>query len=179
MGLKTVLSFSPSTRSAVIGRFWLDTPWDIWSEARHRVFEQRQPLYWFLVVAFVAVLARIVAEQEDWVTLVLGATLVPVATELTCYYYSVFLLFAFLWRKWEWSGTALCALSASSLLIPVIFRVADDAFTAQSVAALLYVATVTATIVLASGASETSLSGIRTDNANAGYQKSAQTERSV
>jgi hypothetical protein len=43
----------------------------------------------------------------------------------------------------------------------------------------LYVATVTATIVLASGASESSLSGIRTDNANAGYQKSAQTERSV
>ena len=179
MGLKTVLSFSPSTRSVVIGQFWLDTPWDTWSEARHRVFEQRQPFYWLLLVAFVSLFARIVVEQEDWVALVLGTTLVPVATELTCYYYSVFLLFAFLWRKWEGSGSALCALSALSLLIPIIFRVADDAFTALSVAALLYVATVIGTILLASRATETSLSGIRTDNANARYQKSAQTERSV
>ena len=179
MGLKTVLSFSPSTRSALIGQFWLDTPWDTWSEARHRVFEQRQPLYWLLLLAFVGLLALIVAEQEDWVALVLGTTLVPVATELTCYYYSFFLLFAFLWRKWEWSGAALCALSASSLLIPLIFRGADDAFTAQSVITLLYVATVTGAILLARGTTQTLLSGIRTDNAKAGYQKSAQTERSA
>jgi hypothetical protein len=64
-----------------------------------------------LVVAFVAVFVRLVAEQDDWVALVLGTALVPVATELTCYYYSVFLLFALLWRKWDWSGAALCALS--------------------------------------------------------------------
>jgi hypothetical protein len=179
MGLKTVLSFSPSTRSAVIGAYWLDTPWDTWSEARHRVFEQRQPVYWLLLVAFVAVLLRVVAEQEDWVALVLGTALVPVAAELTCYYYSVFLLFAFLWRKWEWSGAALCALSVLSLLIPVIFRVADDAFTAQSVVALLYVATVMGVLLLASRTTETLLSGIRTDHANTGYQKSAQTEGSV
>ena len=143
------------------------------------MFEQRQPLYWLLLVAFVALFARIVAGQEDWVALVLGTTLVPVAMELTCYYYSVFLLFAFLWRKSESSGAALCALSALSLLMPVIFRGADDAYTAQSVAALLYVATVIGMILSASRATETSLSGIRTDDANAPYQKSAQTERSV
>jgi hypothetical protein len=179
VGLKTVLSFSPSTRAAVIGEFWLDTPWDTWSEARHRVFEQRQPVYWLLLIAFIALLARVVAEQEDWVALVLGTALVPVATELTCYYYSVFLLFAFLWRKWEWSGAALCALSALLLLIPVIVRGADDAYTALSVATLLYVATVTGAILFASGTTETFLSGIGTDHANTGYQKSAQTERSV
>jgi hypothetical protein len=179
MGLKTVLSFSPSTRAAVIGEFWLDTPWDTWSEARHRVFEQRQPMYWLLLIAFIALLARVVAEQEDWVALVLGTALVPVATELTCYYYSVFVLFALLWRKWDWSGAALCALSALSLLIPVIVRSSDDAYTALSVATLFYVATVTGAILFGSGTTETFLSGIRTDNANAGYQKSAQTERSV
>jgi hypothetical protein len=132
------------------------------------VFSQREPLYWLLVVAFVAVLVRLVAEQDDWVALVLGTALVPVATELTCYYYSVFLLFALLWRKWEWSGAALCALSTVSLLIPVIFRGADDAFTAQSVVTLLYVATVTGALLLASRTTETILSGIRTNHANVG-----------
>jgi hypothetical protein len=179
MGLKTVLSFSPSTRSARIGAFWIDTPWDTWSEARHRVFEQREPFFWLLVVAFVALLARAVEMQEDWVALVLGTTLVPVATELTCYYYAVFMLFALLWRKWEWSGAALCALAASSLLVPVILRSADDAFTAVSVLTLLFVATLTGAILFPIGATHTILSGIRTDSANAVYQKPAESERSL
>ena len=179
MGLKTVLSFSPSTRSTVIGEYWLDTPWDTWAEARHRVFEQREPLYWLLLAAFIAVLALLVADQEDWVALVLGTALVPVATELTCYYYAVFVLFALLWRKWEWSGAALCALSALTLSIPVIIRGSDDAYTALSVATLLYIAMVTGAILLASGTTGMFLSGIGTGHANTGYQNSAQTARSV
>ena len=179
MGLKTVLSFSPSTRSARIGAFWIDTPWDTWSEARHRVFEQRAPFFWLLVVAFVALLARVVEQQEDWVALVLATTLVPVVTELTCYYYAVFVLFALLWRKWEWIGAALCALAAASLLVPVILRSADDAFTALSVLTLLFVATLTASILCPLNTTQTFLSGIRTDSANAVYQKRAETERSL
>ena len=179
MGLKTVLSFSPSTRSAVIGQFWIDTPWDTWSEARHRVFEQRQPVFWLLMLAFVVLLARVVEAQEDWVALVLGTTLVPVITELTCYYYAVFVLFALLWRKWPWSGAALCALAASSLLVPVVLRSADDAFTALSVLTLLFVATLTGAILFPISTTETFLSGIRTDSANAIYQKSAESERSL
>jgi hypothetical protein len=176
MGLKTVLSFSPATRSAVIGNFWLDTPWDTWSDARHRIFQQRQVLFWLLLVAFVALLARLVEAQDDWVALVLGATLVPVGTELTCYYYSVFVLFALLWRRWPWSGAALCALSALSLSMPLIFRSSDDAFTALSVLTLLFVATVTGTLLLANNAPVTVLSGIRTDSAKPVLQKQAQTE---
>ena len=72
-----------------------------------------------------------------------------------------------------------CALAALSLVIPVIVRGNDDAYMALSVATPLYVATVTGAILSASRTTETFLSGIRTDHANTGYQKSAQTERSV
>ena len=179
MGLKTVLSFSPATRAAVIGNYWLDTPWDLWADNRHRVFQQRQPFFWVLVIAFVVLLARAVEAQEDWVALVLGTTLVPVVTELTCYYYSVFVLFALLWRKWPSSGAALCALSASTLLMPVIFRNSDDAFTASSALTLLFVATLIGVMLPRMNASDIFLSGIRTRNAKAVLQKHVQTERSL
>lgn len=169
MGLKPVLSFAPSSRAAAIGEFWMDTPGDTWAEARHRVFAQRQPLFWLLLVAFLALLVHAIEEQEDWAALALATSLVPVAAELSCYYYSIFVLFALLGSKWEWNGAALCALSALSLLIPAIFPLSDDMYTALSVVTLLYVATAMCVIRFASNNSKTLLSGMRTDHANAGY----------
>jgi hypothetical protein len=71
MGLKTVMSYEPKSRSAVLGAFWIDKPWDTWNAARRRVFEQRQSAYWALVAAFLILLAFAVQTQDDWVTLVL------------------------------------------------------------------------------------------------------------
>lgn len=137
------------------------------------MFQQREPFFWVLVIGFVVLLARAVEAQEDWIALVLGTTLVPVVTELTCYYYSVFVLFALLWRKWPSSGAALSALSASTLLMPVIFPNSDDAFTASSALIVLFVATVIGAMLLRINASKTTLSRITTGNAKPVLQKHA------
>jgi len=137
------MSFEPQSRAAILGAFWLDKPWDTWTAARHRVFERRQILYWALVATFVVLLALIVERRDDWVALVFGALLIPVATELTCYYYAFLALFALLWVKAEWVGVSLCAVTALTLIVPAALTSDDDIFTSLSAIVLLYVLALT------------------------------------
>ena len=139
MGLKTVMSFEPKSRAAVLGSFWIDTPWDTWNAARRRVFEQRQLAYWALVAAFLVVLAVAVQRQDDWVTLVLGAALIPIATELTCYYYAILAIFGLLWRTYPSVGAMLCGLAAVSSIVPALLASDDDVYVVLSGLMLLYV----------------------------------------
>ena len=60
------------------------------------------------------------ARQPEWVAAVLGVGLVPVATELTSYYYAMLLVFAFLWPRRPEIGVALCTLSAVTLGIAAV-----------------------------------------------------------
>jgi len=139
MGLKTVMSFEPRSRAAVLGSFWIDTPWDTWNAARRRVFERRQLAYWALLAAFLVALAFAVQHQDDWVTLVLGAALVPIATELTCYYYAILAIFGLLWRVYPSTGAMLCGLAAVSSIVPALLASDDDIYVVLSALMLLYV----------------------------------------
>jgi hypothetical protein len=108
------------------------------------VFEERVYLFAGLVLGFLILLARAVKNEEDWVAAVLAVGLVPVATELTCYYYSVLLAFGFLWTRRESIGVGLCALAALTCLIATLFDWNDEQYTAMSVATLAFVAFATA-----------------------------------
>jgi hypothetical protein len=143
MGLKTVISFEPSSRAAELRGFYVDTPWDTWTAARHRVFAGRQPLYWLLVFGFAALLIRAVRRQPAWTALILAVGLIPVATELTCYYYAVLLLYGLLSDDSPWIGAALCALSTFTSLVPALLHEDDEIYTTLSVATLLFVLAVT------------------------------------
>jgi hypothetical protein len=148
MGLKTVVAYDHDTRARLSAPLGLEEdPFLVWKEARRRVFEERVYLFAGLVLGFLILLARAVKNEEDWVAAVLAVGLVPVATELTCYYYSVFLAFGFLWARRESIGVGLCALAALTCLIATLFDWNDEQYTAMSVATLAFVAFATAAFV--------------------------------
>jgi hypothetical protein len=107
------------------------------------VFESREYVFWVLVAAFTALLAAAANEEEDWIALVLGAALIPVATELTCYYYVVFAVFGLLWKRFGASGIWLCGLAAASNIVPAFLASDDDVYTVLSVLTLVYVSALT------------------------------------
>ena len=139
MGLKTVLEFNPKTRAALIWRYWVDVPADTWVAARRRASEERQTIVWVARVLLALVVLGVAARQEPWVALILGVGLIPIGTELTCYYYSVLMLFGLLWERHRIIGVALAGLSAVSSVIPAIWTYEDDIYAAESLAVLMFV----------------------------------------
>jgi hypothetical protein len=179
MGLKTIMSFEPKSRAAVLGAFWIDKPWDTWNAARRRVFEERKPAYWALVAAFVALLAFAVERQDDWVALVLGTALIPVATELTCYYYAILAIFGLLWRKFPLSGALLCGLAAASSIVPALWSSDDDVYAVLSALTLAYVIAVTIHVNVSATRDARRLLQLKTDSEIARVQIGAKTSNAI
>jgi hypothetical protein len=146
IGLPTVVTFDPNTRSAAIRELWMDSPWDLWKDARIRLFEERVWIYFGIVVLFLAMLARAAAWQPWWMALVLGVGTIPFLTNLTCYYYGFLLIFAALWPRYPLAGIGLTALSAITCMVPAVFSQDDDRYMAIGFLILLYVGLVTASL---------------------------------
>ena len=100
VGLRQLVTFDPATRSSSVRELWLDSPWDVWKDARLRLFEERFWLYVALVAVYLAILARATAGQPLWTALILGLGAIPFFTNLTCYYYGFLLIFAALWPRY-------------------------------------------------------------------------------
>jgi hypothetical protein len=139
VGLKTILSYEWTSRAAVLEPLWLDTPWDTWTAARRRVFDSHKLLYWAAIVGFVPLIAFAVGDVEDWVALVLGVALIPVALQLTCYYYALFSVFGLLSARAKWIGPTLCGLAAASIVAASLSRSDEDVYTMESTLVVLYV----------------------------------------
>jgi hypothetical protein len=78
------VAFEPGTRAALSAPLHLDAdPFELWKEARRRVFHERRYVYAALVLAFLLLYVRAVKGQEAWVAAVLGIGLIPIASELT------------------------------------------------------------------------------------------------
>jgi hypothetical protein len=112
VGLRTVLSYDHEQRSERARDTSLADPMQPWKQARAARFESRRWLYAALVAIFALVVARAGAGAPAWVGAVLGVALLPVATELTGYYWSVLLAFAFAAERKPVMAVALCALAA-------------------------------------------------------------------
>jgi hypothetical protein len=120
MGLKTVVSYQPSTRVvAALDRAGTD-PYGRWKEARRRIFAERRPIFLALLAGFLVLLAWAAAPEPDWAALTLGVGLIPFAAELTCYYFSFLLAYAFLWPRRPIIGVGLCVLAGATSLMPRI-----------------------------------------------------------
>jgi hypothetical protein len=143
IGLKAVMSYELESRASVLRSYYVDTPWDSWATARRRVFTERRPVFWIVVVGFFLLLARAVKGQEAWVALILGLGLVPFAWEAACYYYAILLVYGLLWETHEWIGVSLCVLSALTWLFHEALTELDDVYVAISVAVLFFVLGVT------------------------------------
>jgi hypothetical protein len=148
IGLPMVVSFEPSTRAARISEFWIDSPWDAWKVARRRVFAERRVIYWALVAAFVVLLGAAVKREEDWVALVLGVGAIPILSDLASYYLCVMLAFALLWRRLPSAGIWLTVTLFLTAIIPALFDLDDERYTAISVVYVVFIVTVTGMLAL-------------------------------
>jgi len=139
MGLATLLAHDPSGPAERALDASLDDPYAPWKEARQRRFASRRPLFALLVAAYLALLARAVAGLEAWEAAALGVGLVPVAAELTGYYYAVLAGLAPLALRRPMLGAALVALAALSWAIPEVWHYQDQISAAASAAVLALV----------------------------------------
>ena len=137
MGLKTALSYRDDLRSAVTFDNRLPDPFEAWKEGRRSTFHERRLLFFGVVSMIVLLIMWRSASSAPWEMAVLGTGLIPFMTELTCYYYSFFLLFALFWEKRSMPVIALLVFGWGSWKIAQFYPRYDECFTAMSIAALL------------------------------------------
>jgi hypothetical protein len=85
-----------------------------WKKVRKETLEPRRPLLYLIVAAYLVLLVFAVRRQPDWIAAVLGVGIIPVMSELGCYYYGVLLIFACLWPLREEIGVALLVVASVS-----------------------------------------------------------------
>jgi hypothetical protein len=153
MGLATVLAWHPDQTARQLADRSLEDPYLPWKQERRATFEARRPAFVLLVAAALALFAWSVQRQPLWVAVVLGAGLIPVATELTCYYSALLVVYALLWERAPWAGAGLVALSAAGWLSVELLHFFDPIFTAVSLLTVLYVVGVGVALGRAPGAS--------------------------
>jgi hypothetical protein len=143
VGLRTLLAFDPAATSRQLLDPALDDPYAPWKEARLGTFAARRPVFLACLAVFLVLLAAAVRRAGDWEATVLALGLVPIALELTGYYWSLLAAYALLWERRPWIGAALCALSAAGWavagLLPGEERY-DEVFTWISLATVAFVA---------------------------------------
>jgi len=125
VGLRTVLSHDPEATSEVARDPSLPDPMAPWKDARRERYAGRALLHGALVVGFLVLVARGAAFRPAWVAAVLGIAAIPVALELTGYYWSVLVCLAFLQRRHPTVGAGLAALAALSWGVSEIWHWTD------------------------------------------------------
>lgn len=145
MGLKTVVTYEHDRRASQSRSRAEPDPYSSWKEARRSSYARRKVGFYLLVAGFVALLALAVRDQPDWVALALGVGLVPIAAEVTCYYYSVLLVYGLLARRaGEALALAVGALAAATHLLALLWDWYDEIFTWMSLLVVVFVVLVTA-----------------------------------
>lgn len=132
VGLVTLLSFDPEMRSARSRDASLPDPMQRWKEARRARFAERRVGFAALVAGFSLLLASAAAGQPLWLGAALGATLVPVALELTGYYWSVLLVTGFLAARNLAIAPLLCGFAAAGWAASELWHWTDEIHVALS-----------------------------------------------
>jgi hypothetical protein len=146
MGLRTVLSWRPSTVGAkLVERGTLD-PWAKWKETRLEKWRESRPLFVVLMLAamMLVYLALRHTGPSVWFGAALGIGFIPFGAELTNYYYCFLMGIAVLHVLKREVGLLIAALAAVTLFInfaPLKFmsHELDEQYVAMSVASLLAV----------------------------------------
>jgi hypothetical protein len=112
MGLRTVVAYSPSEAGRVLKDDRLEDPWATWKHTKLITFHRRFPIYLVFAAAFTVLLFGALRDAEPWVACCLGATMMAVGVELTCYYYSFLFAIAFLYHKRREAGAILLGVTA-------------------------------------------------------------------
>jgi hypothetical protein len=115
MGLRTVVTYSPSEAGRSLQNGHDEDPWGVWKRAKVATFKRRVPLYLLFVAGFVAMLFAALRNNTDpWITCAMGSMMIPVGIELTCYYYSFLFATTFLYSKRKEAGAIMLGVTAAT-----------------------------------------------------------------
>ncbi|MBW2666423.1 MAG: hypothetical protein JRE13_09050 [Deltaproteobacteria bacterium] len=139
VGLQTVLAYDADHVDRLIQGGTAEDRYLEWRAARESRSAERVVGYWLLLTGFGILLAFAVRDQPDWVAATLGIGLIPVAFELTNYYYAILLGYGLLVVRWPGIGPALLGLSALGWVIVDRRQWQDEIMVWGSVFVLVFV----------------------------------------
>ncbi len=143
MGLAPVIAWDSAHRSELTLEDEAVDPVGEWKRLRRETFASRRAGYGILVGAFFGLLVLATRGQPPWMAAVLGIGLVPIATELTCYYYAILAGYALLLAPRLEAAVGLLVLAALSQSAALLVDDVDEIFVVSSVFVLAYVVFVT------------------------------------
>jgi hypothetical protein len=114
MGLRTVVTYNPAQAGRALKNDRAEDPWGVWKRTKVQAFQNRRPLYMAFVAGFVLLLFAATRNAEPWMACSMGAMMIAVGIELTCYYYSFLFAVTFLYKKREEVGAILLAATAAT-----------------------------------------------------------------
>jgi len=115
MGLRTVVTYSPSEAGRSLQDSRDEDPWGKWKRAKVATFKRRVPLYLLFVAGFVGMLfVALRSNPEPWIACAMGSMMIPVGIELTCYYYSFLFATTFLYSKRKEAGAIMLGVTAAT-----------------------------------------------------------------
>lgn len=138
LGLRALLSLGSNTTATPVETSPVDDSPQPPNAVKMSILAARQPLYWAFVLAFCAIFAFRAWFLEDWVLLVLAVALLPIVASLANYYYSILLVFAFLWPLDKPIGIGLVALASFVRLLPALTDTRADAYVLASAGLVLF-----------------------------------------
>lgn len=133
MGLETMLSHDWDGRMRFTRNNALDDPFEVWKDARRGQFAELKPLF-FAIVAFVFgwTVWALRRTKLLWIATALSLPLVISLTNLTCYYYCMFLIAVPLMRVHRGVGPLMLVVGAASMILLRSFYYIDDRYAALS-----------------------------------------------
>ncbi len=119
MGLRTVVSWRPSTTGRVLYDRTAIDPWGEWKAGRLQGYQDARPL--FYGICALGLFAMFVALKryggEPWMGAAMGTGFIVLGAELTCYYYCFLMGLALLHEKKREVGLILAAMCALGIFL--------------------------------------------------------------
>jgi len=133
MGLETMLVHTWNGRMRFTRDSTLDDPFELWKQGRVNRFNTLKPLFFGIAIAVFGWMVWANRRTKAlWISAGLALPLVVSLTNLTCYYYCMFLIAAPLYLVAPSIGPALLVTAGASQIILKSFYFIDDQYTAES-----------------------------------------------
>jgi hypothetical protein len=133
MGLETMLVHDWKGRMRFTRDSTLDDPFELWKQGRRDRFDHLKPVFFGIAVAIFGWMAWALRRTKSlWIATGLSIPLVISLTNLTCYYYCMFLAAIPLVAVVPSLAPALLVTSGASQIILRSFYFIDDQYTAES-----------------------------------------------
>jgi hypothetical protein len=133
MGVETMLVHTWKGRMHLTRNDNMDDPFQEWKEGRLRRFQERKPLFLAIVLGLGLWTAWSLRRSKLlWIGMAQSVALTFALTNLTCYYYGIFILGAVLILMRPTIGPAFLLASGASQIVLEFFYWVDDKYVAMS-----------------------------------------------